>query len=186
MTDRKHWRNQPFPWKLQPSRNEKNYGLIPIEILIRKVWFEIRSAHPIQISRLGVIHIWCHGKNWLFRPPPLCHVFSLGTSLKFKSASQIANPSPPKTVTSYEEDFEIFFSTFDFFSLLFSAWSIVVLITLISNFNYKNQEKIFLDKCIKHMWQHQIHAIEVKQNKLPLWSVFVRNVPKITIHNLKP
>ncbi len=37
---------------------------------------------------------------------------------------------------------------------------ILVLITLNSNFNYKNQEKIFLKKSIKHMWQHQIHAIE--------------------------
>jgi hypothetical protein len=50
---------------------------------------------------------------------------------------------------------------------------ILVLITLISSFNYKNQENFFLEKCIKHkhMWQHQIHALEVKQNKLPLWSV---------------
>jgi hypothetical protein len=45
---------------------------------------------------------------------------------------------------------------------------IIVLITLIINFNYKNQEKIFLEKSIKHMWQHQNHALEVKQNKLPL------------------
>jgi hypothetical protein len=46
---------------------------------------------------------------------------------------------------------------------------ILVSITLISNFNYKNQEKIFLGKSIKHMWQHQKHALEVKQNKLPLY-----------------
>jgi hypothetical protein len=38
---------------------------------------------------------------------------------------------------------------------------ILVLITSISNFNYKNQEKVFLKKSLKHMWQHQIHALEV-------------------------
>jgi hypothetical protein len=43
---------------------------------------------------------------------------------------------------------------------------ILVLITLISNFNYKNQEKIFLEKFI-HV-ATPIQALEVKQNKLPL------------------
>jgi hypothetical protein len=28
-----------------------------------------------------------------------------------------------------------------------------------------------LEKSIKYMWQHQIHVIEVKQNKQRLWSV---------------
>ncbi len=71
-------------------------------------------------------------------------------------------------------DFEIFFSLSTFFLYCLARevlpeckkikiffLQILVLITSISNFNYKNQEKIFLKKSLKHMWQHQIHALEV-------------------------
>ncbi len=49
------------------------------------------SQHQRHLTPIyGIIHIWCHGKNWLFQQ--LFHVFSIGTSQKFNSASQIADP----------------------------------------------------------------------------------------------
>jgi hypothetical protein len=54
---------------------------------------------------------------------------------------------------------------------------ILVLIASISNFNYKNQEKIFLKKSLKHMWQHQIHALEVYSQTNSLYEQYLTRTP---------
>ncbi len=38
---------------------------------------------------------WCHGKNRLFQPPPLCYVFPFQTSKKFNNTPRIVDTPLP-------------------------------------------------------------------------------------------